>query len=81
MQSATLKGAAASHAFAVQVLKYARGGHYQVACAKLFELTQPGGSQVDGEVSVSFQHPNEYFEESRLRHSGKAPGEQSLFAL
>ncbi|PVD23016.1 hypothetical protein C0Q70_16277 [Pomacea canaliculata] len=50
-----------------QVMQFVKGGHYQVACARVFELIH--GSLSGGliDVEVSFQHPNQYFEESYKR--------------
>ncbi|XP_076462367.1 DNA primase large subunit-like [Babylonia areolata] len=50
-----------------QVLQYSKGGHYQVACAKMFELIHGSLTGGEEEVEVSFQHPNQYFEESYKR--------------
>jgi hypothetical protein len=47
-------------------MQYAKGGHYQVACAKLFEVVH-GSLTGDEEAEVSFHHPNQYFEESYKR--------------
>ena len=50
-----------------QVLQYCKGGHYQVACAKMFELIHGSLTGGEEEGEVSFQHPNQYFEESYKR--------------
>ncbi|KAK7100935.1 DNA primase large subunit-like [Littorina saxatilis] len=50
-----------------QVLQYSKGGHYQVACAKMFEVIHGSLTGGDEEAEVSFHHPNQYFEESYKR--------------
>ena len=50
-----------------QVLQYSKGGHYQVACAKMFELIHGSLTGGEEEAEVSFQHPNQYFDESYKR--------------
>ncbi|CAL1538917.1 unnamed protein product [Lymnaea stagnalis] len=55
------------------VMKYTKGGHYQVACAKFFELTH-GISDANSEVEMVIQHPNQYFEHSqKLLHGPAKP--------
>ncbi|KAK0069423.1 DNA primase large subunit [Biomphalaria pfeifferi] len=51
------------------VMKYTKGGHYQVACAKLFELTH-GINDTNSEVEMVIQHPNQYFENSQKLLNG-----------
>ncbi|KAH9504634.1 DNA primase large subunit [Bulinus truncatus] len=46
------------------IMKYTKGGHYQVACAKFFELTH-GINDSSSEVEMVIQHPNQYFENSQ----------------
>ena len=48
-------------------MQYSKGGHYQVACAKMFELIHGSLTGGDEEAEVSFHHPNQYFEESYKR--------------
>ncbi|KAL8607230.1 hypothetical protein ACOMHN_009624 [Nucella lapillus] len=50
-----------------QVLQYSKGGHYQVACAKMFEVIHGALTGGEEDMDVSFQHPNQYFEESYKR--------------
>ncbi|RUS79036.1 hypothetical protein EGW08_013193 [Elysia chlorotica] len=54
------------------IMKYTKGGHCQVACAKYFELTH-GISGSSSEVEMFIQHPNQYFENSQklLNGTGK----------
>jgi len=56
-----------------QVMKYVKGGHCQVACAKYFELSHGIGD--NAEVEMVIQHPNQYYELSQkhLKGGGKAP--------
>lgn len=56
------------------IMKYTKGGHCQVACAKYFELMH-GISDSSNEVEMTIQHPNQYFEHSQklLTGTGKAP--------
>ena len=51
-------------------MKYAKGGHCQVACAKYFELSH-GISDGGTEVEMVIQHPNQYFENSQKLLKGK----------
>jgi len=53
------------------VMKYAKGGHCQVACAKYFELSH-GISDGGTEVEMVIQHPNQYFENSQKLLKGPA---------
>ncbi|XP_005100037.1 DNA primase large subunit [Aplysia californica] len=53
------------------VMKYTKGGHCQVACAKYFELTH-GISDSGTEVEMVIQHPNQYFERSQKLLNGPA---------
>uniref|UniRef100_A0A0B6Z753 DNA primase large subunit n=2 Tax=Arion vulgaris TaxID=1028688 RepID=A0A0B6Z753_9EUPU len=53
------------------VMKYVKGGHCQVACAKFFELTH-GISDSSSEVEMFIQHPNQYFEHSQKLLNGPA---------
>ncbi|BFZ00072.1 hypothetical protein BsWGS_03111 [Bradybaena similaris] len=53
------------------VMKYTKGGHCQVACAKFFELTH-GISDSGSEVEMVIQHPNQYFENSQKLLNGPA---------
>ena len=48
-------------------MHYVKGGHYQIACAKMFELVHGSLSGAVDDVEVSFSHPNQYFEESFKR--------------
>ncbi|XP_064606726.1 DNA primase large subunit-like [Liolophura sinensis] len=48
-----------------QVMQYVKGGHYQMACTRTFELSH----QVEPS-SFSVQHPNQYFEESQALLNG-----------
>ncbi|XP_059157003.1 DNA primase large subunit-like [Physella acuta] len=56
------------------IMKYTKGGHYQIACAKFFELSH-GISDSNSEVEMVIQHPNQYFEHSQKLLNGppKAP--------
>ncbi|KAK7501096.1 hypothetical protein BaRGS_00007581 [Batillaria attramentaria] len=49
-----------------QVMQYAKGGHYQVACARVFELLHGSLGGIE-DMEVSIHHPNQYFEESYKR--------------
>ncbi|CAG5118444.1 unnamed protein product [Candidula unifasciata] len=53
------------------IMKYTKGGHCQVACAKFFELTH-GISDSSSEVEMFIQHPNQYFENSQKLLNGPA---------
>ncbi|XP_064626555.1 DNA primase large subunit-like [Lineus longissimus] len=50
-----------------QVIDLVKGGHYQVACARYFELTH-----ISEEQGLGINHPNQYFDESqRILKGGK----------
>ena len=55
----------ASSPFVPQVADLAKKGHYQLACARYYEVTH----NVDRD-SVSINHPNEYFDLSRHQNEG-----------
>ena len=50
----------------VQVVELVNGNHYQVACARYFELVHHSD-----EARLGINHPNQYFEESRKLITGK----------
>ncbi|ESO86627.1 hypothetical protein LOTGIDRAFT_128625 [Lottia gigantea] len=52
-----------------EVIATTKKGHYQVACSKYFEYIH-GGIALDSDIQT-FQHPNQYFEESQKRVSGE----------
>ena len=54
-------------------MKYTKGGHCQVACAKYFELVH-GISDSSSEVEMFIQHPNQYFENSQKLINGNEVG-------
>ncbi|CAG8530033.1 12976_t:CDS:2 [Ambispora leptoticha] len=46
-----------------QILEYAKGHHYNIACTRFFELTRGSGSKEQG-MMAAINHPNEFFEKS-----------------
>ena len=57
--------------FAFQVMKLVKETHYQLACTHYFELTHSVEDQ------PGFNHPNQFYEESRKIHAGDAPSSQN----
>lgn len=51
-------------------MQYTREGHYQIACKYYFDATHSGAEDPD----VNINHPNQYFDESQLFHTGKKEG-------
>ncbi|XP_048758836.1 DNA primase large subunit-like [Ostrea edulis] len=56
--------------FSDKIMQYTREGHYQIACKYYFDATHSGAEDPD----VNINHPNQYFDESQLFHTGKKEG-------
>ncbi|CAG0889243.1 unnamed protein product, partial [Darwinula stevensoni] len=65
-----LKSIGITDAGVSEIQGFAVGGHYQIACGKVFAFTHKG-------AEVGINHPNQYFEESRAIITGKL-GKKSL---
>lgn len=49
-----------------EVVNYVKGGHYQLACGRYFEVTHAAKAGLDDiDMGFSPNHPNQYFDESQ----------------
>ncbi|XP_074640778.1 DNA primase large subunit-like [Tubulanus polymorphus] len=48
------------------VMAYVKGGHYQLACGRYFEVTH-----MVNDTGIAVNHPNQFFEESQKYESGE----------
>lgn len=64
-----LKSLGLTHKGVLEITSKAEGGHYQIACQQLFELTHPN---YHGNLVV--EHPNNYYFESRKFRVGEDQG-------
>ena len=54
------------YVFVLKVVNYVKGGHYQLACGRYFELTHAAKAGHDDiDMGFSPNHPNQYFDESQ----------------
>ncbi|KAI9592681.1 eukaryotic and archaeal DNA primase, large subunit-domain-containing protein [Syncephalis fuscata] len=67
-----------------EMIQLVTGGHYQVACTKLFEITQLARARQQGRIAATagsvetITHPNHYFEQAfNLVSAGKLDGKNS----
>lgn len=57
------------------IMTYKKGGHFQLACQKHFEVMHPAAASVDGvKLDGVGNHPNAWFEASVHYHNAKSGG-------